>query len=180
MRTKDTLKNVLIAEAESVYRVTENLFSLIEARDLAWIPPTGSNWMSVSQLLLHCASFGCGKAVRGFVRGEWDDPPDPENEITRADQHIPPVSDLQGVESVEEARALLSADHKLTIQCLSEVDEDRLLSETITAPWGGPPLILFRHLLMMIAHLAQHKGQLFYYLKLMGKDVGSRDLWGWS
>ena len=30
----------------------------------------------------------------------------------------------------------------------------------------------------MIAHLAQHKGQLFYYLKLMGKDVKTDDLWG--
>jgi hypothetical protein len=30
----------------------------------------------------------------------------------------------------------------------------------------------------MIRHLAQHKGQLFYYLKLMGRDVDSSDLWG--
>jgi len=29
----------------------------------------------------------------------------------------------------------------------------------------------------MIAHLVQHKGQLFYYLKLMGKDVSTADLW---
>jgi uncharacterized damage-inducible protein DinB len=37
---------------------------------------------------------------------------------------------------------------------------------------------LFEHLLRMIAHLAQHKGQLFYYLKLMGKEVNTSDLWG--
>jgi hypothetical protein len=27
-------------------------------------------------------------------------------------------------------------------------------------------------------HLAQHKGQLFYYLKLQGKPVNTTDLWG--
>ncbi len=30
----------------------------------------------------------------------------------------------------------------------------------------------------MIEHLKQHKGQLFYYLKLQGKPVNTSDLWG--
>jgi len=30
----------------------------------------------------------------------------------------------------------------------------------------------------MIQHLNQHKGQLFYYLKLQGKPVSTPDLWG--
>jgi hypothetical protein len=30
----------------------------------------------------------------------------------------------------------------------------------------------------MIQHLAQHKGQLFYYLKLQGKPVNTAHLWG--
>jgi hypothetical protein len=37
---------------------------------------------------------------------------------------------------------------------------------------------LSQQLLRMIAHLAPHKGQLFYYLKLVGKDVKTGDLWG--
>jgi len=37
---------------------------------------------------------------------------------------------------------------------------------------------LFEHLLHMIAHTSQHKGQLFYYLKLMGKEGNTSDLWG--
>jgi uncharacterized damage-inducible protein DinB len=48
----------------------------------------------------------------------------------------------------------------------------------ICAPWGGPECTLFQHLLHMVDHLAQHKGQLFYYMKLMGKDVNTSDLWG--
>lgn len=27
--------------------------------------------MSLGQLLMHCSSFGCGKAIQGFVTGEW-------------------------------------------------------------------------------------------------------------
>ena len=46
------------------------------------------------------------------------------------------------------------------------------------ATWGGPEMCLFQRPLRMIAHLAQHKGQLFYYLKLMGKDVKTSDLRG--
>jgi hypothetical protein len=30
----------------------------------------------------------------------------------------------------------------------------------------------------MVEHLAQHKGQLFYYFKLQGKPVNTGHLWG--
>jgi uncharacterized damage-inducible protein DinB len=33
-------------------------------------------------------------------------------------------------------------------------------------------------MLFMVEHLNQHKGQLFYYLKLQGKPVKTPDLWG--
>ncbi|MBZ5572905.1 MAG: hypothetical protein LAO09_13620 [Acidobacteriia bacterium] len=52
------------------------------------------------------------------------------------------------------------------------------MTKIFVAPWGGCEVSLFQHLLQMIAHLNQHKGQLFYYHKLIGKDVNTRDLWG--
>jgi uncharacterized damage-inducible protein DinB len=39
-------------------------------------------------------------------------------------------------------------------------------------------MILGHRLLSMVLHITQHKGQLFYYLKLMGKPVNTSDLWG--
>jgi len=30
----------------------------------------------------------------------------------------------------------------------------------------------------MVSHLNAHKSQLFYYLKLMGKDVNTAHMWG--
>jgi hypothetical protein len=48
-----------------------------------------------------------------------------------------------------------------------------------SAPWNPESqVILGQRLLSMIAHLLQHKGQLFYSLKLMGRDVNTMHLWG--
>lgn len=33
-------------------------------------------------------------------------------------------------------------------------------------------------MIQMVDHLKQHKGQLFYYLKLQGQPVKTGDLWG--
>jgi uncharacterized damage-inducible protein DinB len=66
------LSDVLIDEAESAYAVTERLFRRVRDEDLGWKPASpGTDWMTVGQLLMHCACFGCGKAVRGFVTGDW-------------------------------------------------------------------------------------------------------------
>ena len=39
-------------------------------------------------------------------------------------------------------------------------------------------MVLGRRLLQMVEHLNQHKGQLFYYLKLQGVPVHTGNLWG--
>jgi uncharacterized damage-inducible protein DinB len=174
MKAPLTLKQVLLEEAEKTYKTTDKLFRRIDDSELNWKPATGKNWMTIGQLLMHCANYGCGLAVQGFVKGDWGPLPEEPDEA----QHLPKAEDLPYVENVQQAIKILNDDQKLTLDCLREVDEAELLSKTMAAPWGGIEMTLFQHLLMMIAHLAQHKGQLFYYLKLMGKDVDSSDLWG--
>jgi uncharacterized damage-inducible protein DinB len=179
MNAHITLKQVLLEEAEATYNVTEKLFGKVADEELMWKPAAGKNWMTVGQLLMHCANYGCGKAVQGFVKGEWDLTEDAElHDLDVEQQHIPPPAALSYVESVGQALELLLADRRLALRCIGEVEEADLLAKRFTAPWGGPELTLFQHLSLMIAHLAQHKGQLFYYLKLMGKDVNTSDLWG--
>jgi len=39
-------------------------------------------------------------------------------------------------------------------------------------------MILGHRLLHMVDHLALHKAQLYYYLKLQGKSVNTDTLWG--
>ena len=173
-----TLTQVLLAEAEATYAIAEGLFRRVADDELSWTPATGKDWMTVGQLLMHCASFGCGKAVRGFVTGDWGLPQGTEVEDLPPQAHVPPAAALPSVVSVEQALELLADDRNLAVACIAAAGEEALLGRLVVAPWGGPELSLFQHLLHMIAHLAQHKGQLFYYLKLMGKDVKTVDLWG--
>jgi uncharacterized damage-inducible protein DinB len=173
-----TLTQVLQEEAEVTYAITEKLFRRVDDRELSWKPTSGKNWMTVGQLLMHSACFGCGKAVQGFVKGDWGLSGDTSVEGLAAENHVPPASALPSVRDVEQALKLLAQDRNLALACIADVDEADLLARRIAAPWGGSEVSLFLHLLHMIEHLAQHKGQLFYYLKLMGKDVNTGDLWG--
>ena len=169
-----TLTHVLLEEAEATYSVVEKLIRQVSDDELPWVPSEGGGWMTMGQLLMHCASFGCGKAVVGFVKGEWP----VETQEGDADAHVPPPAGLPTVVSVAEALELLAEDRELTMSCIGAAGEANLLTRRIMAPWGGRELSLFQHLLEMLKHLGQHKGQLFYYLKLQGKAVGSHDLWG--
>ena len=127
---------------------------------------------------MHCASFGCGKAIQRFVTGDWGLPEGAAVEHLTTQDHVPPAAALPSVVSVKQALELLAENRSLAVGCIAQADEADLLGRKLAAPWGGPQYFLFQHLLHMIAHLAQHKGQLFYYLKLMGKDLGTADLWG--
>jgi hypothetical protein len=178
MKTSITLKQVLHDEAMATYDITEKLFRMVADGDLSWRPAAGKNWMTVGQLLMHCANYACGKAVQSFVKGDWGSPEGADPHDLDIEQHTPPPAALPSVESVREALELLANDRLLALRCIGDVEEAELLTKKFTAPWGGSELTLFQHLLLMIAHLAQHKGQLFYYLKLMGKDLNTSDLWG--
>jgi len=169
-----TLTEVLLSEAESTYAVVERLFNQVSDKDLMWAPSTGKRWMTMGQLLMHCANFGCGKAIQGFITGDWGQVRDELVEQV----HIPPAEALPSVRNVREALELLRVDRSLSISLINAAGEANLSVRNIAAPWGGPEISLFLQLLHMIGHLAQHKGQLFYYLKLMGRDVKTADLWG--
>jgi hypothetical protein len=173
-----TLSEVLLSEIQTTYGITEKLFRQVSDHELSWKPATGTNWMTVGQLMMHCASFGCGKAVQGFVTGEWPFPSETEADDQKAAEYVPPATALPAVTSTRQALELLATDREVAIVSVTQAGETPLLTRRAVAPWGGPEFTLFQHLLHMIDHLAQHKGQLFYYLKLMGKDVNTADLWG--
>jgi len=169
-----TLTEVLLTEADANYALTERLMRRVRDDELSWTPSAGKNWMTMGQLLMHCASFGSGKAIRGFVTGDWGAAAEDSTEH----DHVPPPEALPSVKTVHEALELLAADREVARGSILAAGEANLLGRKTTAPWGGPELCLFQQILRMIAHLAQHKGQLFYYLKLMERDVNTSDLWG--
>jgi hypothetical protein len=91
---------------------------------------------------------------------------------------LPPAEKLPTVGSVAEAKKLLAEDKQVALDMLAKCNEDKLANETASAPWDPTEMILGHRLLQMVGHLNQHKGQLFYYLKLQGKPVNTGHLWG--
>ena len=162
----------LQGEADAIYGAALGLMDLVDEDQLDWRPESGDNWMSTGQLLHHLTE-ACGHCCRCFLTGDWGMPEDMSEE-----DMLPPADRLPTTESVAAARAGLEADRATFDACVAEAGEERLGTEMHAAPWNPqerPLGLQFKH---MLGHLEQHKGQLFYYLKLQGKPVHTGTLYG--
>lgn len=165
-------------EAKRTYSSALKLLEKVDPASLSWKPATGSNWMTVAQLLHHLTE-ACGMSCRGFVTGDWSLPDGARMEDIPPEEMLPPAEKLPAIESVEKARALLLEDEKLTLRMIDLAGEDALANRQVEVFWApGIKLPLGYRLHQMIQHLDRHKGQLFYYLKLQGVNVNTADLWG--
>ncbi len=169
---------LLKSEIETAYASTAKLLDRVDPASLEWKPQTGSNWMTVSQLLKHI-SEGCGAACKGFVTGDWGMPEGMKIEDIPPEEMLPPAEKLPAIGSVAETKAALEKDKALALQMVDQAGENDLANRKTSAPWApGVEYALGRHLLQMVQHLERHKSQLFYYLKLQGVPVNTEDLWG--
>lgn len=168
MKMIDQLKG----EIDAVYNATEKLIKLVDKDKLNWKPATGKNWMTTGQLLKHLPT-ACGFCIKGFVTGEWGMPDGADG-----GDMMPSADKMPTVKSPDEAIKELKADKKLAFEMLDKAGEDNLHNKMVAAPWGGPPMPLGVQAQSMIGHLANHKAQLFYYLKLQGKDVNTMHMYG--
>ena len=164
--------SLIKSEIESTYHATEGLMKMVDPTSLAWKPATGSNWMTTGQLLDHLTN-ACGACMKGFVTGDWGIPADAPPEAM-----LPPAEKLPAVTSVADAQAKLAADKQVALAMLAKAGEKDLAGKSVDAPWDPTKKPLGLQMLHMVNHLQQHKGQLFYYLKLQGKPVHTGSLWG--
>jgi uncharacterized damage-inducible protein DinB len=168
---------LLESEIEDTYRAADSLMALVDESRLDWRPATGDNWMTVGQLLMHLTG-ACGSTCKGFVTGDWGLPAGTDPAEVHGEDMLPTAGQLPTVASVEEARRLLREDKAVALAMIAQSGEARLAGEATTAPWDPSEMVLGHRLLQMVQHLAQHKGQLFYYLKLQGSPVNTMHLWG--
>jgi uncharacterized damage-inducible protein DinB len=169
---------LLKSEIESTYATTLKLLDKVKPEGLDWKPESGKNWMTVGQLLKHISN-GCGLGCQGFVTGDWGLPPDVKMEDLPPEEMLPPAEKLPATDSIENARQALLEDKILALRMVEQAGEAALARRKLAAPWApGQKFVLGWHLLQMVRHLDQHKGQLFYYLKLQGEPVNTVDLWG--
>ena len=172
-------KTLLTESFNYNYAVADKLMDQVSDSELNWKPATGSNWMTVGQLLYHIPE-ACGLCCKGFVTGDWGMPTDTPPSVPPASEGgnmMPPAESMKSVKSVAEAKELLAADKKVAFEMLARCTEEELDTKPAPAPWDPMSPPLGQRLLEMASHLQQHKGQLYYYLKLMGKPVNSMHLW---
>jgi hypothetical protein len=178
---------LLTAHIEATYKATDGLMKLVKKDDLAWKPKTGTNWLTTAQLLDHLTN-ACGWCIDAFLRDDWT-PPAPPPTKGKAKAKKPAETDpatgmvlasgMPAVKSVAEARKKLEADKQVALAALAKAGEKGLAETMREAPWcPGVKKPLGQHALGMVEHLAQHKAQLFYYLKLQGKPVNTMHLYG--
>ena len=162
--------DLLKSEIEATYGATEGLVRLVDKDKLTWKPATGSNWMTTGQLLHHITD-ACGACCKGFVTGDWGIP-------EGAEMKMPTAEEMPSVKDTATALKMLAADKKLALEMVAKVGEKDLVARKVSAPWDPTEHPIGRQFLHMVGHLQQHKGQLFYYLKLQGKPVHTGNLWG--
>ncbi len=166
---------LLNGSIEENFRVADNLMAMVTDADLAWKPATGNNWLTTGQLLMHMTN-SCGFCCRGFMTGDWGMP---EGASEESESMLPPAEALPTVDTVKAARDALAADKQVALDMVAQAGEEKLANEKVAAPWDPDGARLFgEQFLGMVLHLQSHKSQLFYYLKLMGRDVNTMHLWG--
>ncbi len=169
-------KELLKSEIESTYILTEGLFNLVDEDKLDWKPSIENNWMTTGQLLRHL-SDACGAPIKGFVTGDWGMPEGVDLSDLSPEEMLPPAEKLPTVKSVSEAKKLLQKDKQIALDMLNKCNEETLTNQISKAPWDSSEMVLGHRLLQMVSHLSHHKTQLFYYLKLQGKEVNTTHLW---
>jgi len=168
---------LLKSEIEEAYHATRGLLDQVDESSLDWKPGDGTNWMTTGQLLKHLPT-ACGFCMRGLVTGDWDMPEGQSIEDMPPEDLLPTAERMPSAESVAQAKSELAADKELALAMVAEAGEERLANEPCPAPWDPSPMLLGRRMLGMVAHLVHHKAQLFFYLKLQGKAVGTHELYG--
>ena len=164
---------------EENFRVADKLMAEVTDADLDWKPATGQNWMTAGQLLWHMTN-ACGFCCRGFLTGDWGTPEGFDEPVGDGEKDmLPPAEALPTADSVQAARDALAADKQVALAAVAEAGEAKLAGETVAAPWDpGNERLYGEQFMGMVLHLQSHKSQLFYYLKLMGRDVNTMHLWG--
>jgi hypothetical protein len=165
---KNILCTIVLSKVEDQMERVDHLATLIPDTQLDWTPPI-TNGFSVSVLLGHLM-----ESLAGFCAVLYAAKPDSLRHFI-ALKNLPVNTRI----GPTEARARLGAyrEHiREGFAALRDPDLGRMIP-TVFVPEGEPVLSL---LLTNSEHLASHKYQLFIYLRMLGVNVASKDLYHFS
>jgi hypothetical protein len=150
---------------------TEHLVSLVPADRLAWRPELPTHLPAANDIghllghLLDCLAGFCAAFYVAF----------PAELADLAELRSLPVNEFCGAEEARAKMKVYTAAIQRGFRCSADADLARRV-QTVFVP-GGETLMTI--LLGNLEHLINHKYQLFFYLKLAGARVSSRDLYQW-
>jgi hypothetical protein len=153
-----------IEYADSLYPPTIKLISLAPAGKADWRPAPG-NYMTLGQLLHHLAM--CPGIFVAAVNNAFP----PAEAFQKFLQE-----DLKNTKTPEAAKREASRGWEEAKTAISGISETAFHTQMVAVPWG-PPMPLWRVCLGMAEHWANHKYQLFFYLKLLGQPVNTMTLY---
>ncbi len=155
----------ILAKIHEQIERTEHLLGLLPPDRLDWTPSIRDSWSTAKVLghLLECLAGFC--AVLAAVN--------PERLAHFSRLREMPVNHACSLAEAVNRSALYRSHIDEGFELLCDADLVRLMP-TVFVRDGEPVLTL---LLGNLEHLINHKHQLFTYLKLMGVDVGTRDLY---
>jgi hypothetical protein len=168
---EDPLVNSLAEKVMETIERTEHLALLVPPNLLEWRPKLPSSLPEPSDLrhvlghLLECLSGFCAAFYRAFPAELADFP---ELRAIAVGESCSPVEARRKIE-------LYAAQIQRGFECCT----DRELSTRIPTMFVPEGQTLLTVLLGNLEHLINHKYQLFFYLKLAGVNVGSRDIYKW-
>lgn len=163
-RESHELAALLLSKLEEQIERAEHLLTLIPADKLEWRPLPGS--LGVCDLLGHLLECLAGFCAALYAMN-------PEGLEHFASLRERPVNHCCGI---EEARRRISEYSKCVREGFALIGDDDLARRipTVLAQQGEAAMTI---LLGNLEHLINHKYQLFFYLKLMGVEVGTADLY---
>lgn len=163
-RESHDLAALLLSKLEEQIERAEHLLTLIPADKLEWRPLPES--LSVCRLLGHLLECLAGFCAALYALN-------PQGLAHFASLRDRPVNHCCGI---EEARHRINEYSKCVREGFALIGDDDLARRipTVLAQQGEAAMTI---LLGNFEHLINHKYQLFFYLKLMGVEVGTADLY---
>lgn len=161
----EALAAALVSKIREQMERTVSLIALAPADRREWRPPITGAW-SLGELLGHlpdCVAGFCAVLYAAY----------PERLEEFVDLRSLPVNQLCGPEEARQRIELYRLHLDQGFEFLRDADLGRTLPTVFVAE-GEPMLTL---LLGNLEHLINHKHQLFMYLKLMGVNVGTPELY---
>jgi hypothetical protein len=159
---------VFLAKIDDQVERLEHLVSLVPGDKLAWTPPIPRAF-TVSVLLGHVLD-----CLAGFCAVLYAANPEKLARLLEL-KKLPANQSLDPAVTARHLAAYRAGIHEGFVP-LNDTDLERRLP-TVFVPEGEPLMAL---LLINYEHLASHKYQLFLYLRMLGLEVASRDLYHFS